>query len=491
MRQSSRDATESKRITAQLAIPALLIVAPAALFYGCLFSHLINLPFYDDYSALLGFLNQMVQAKGAAAKILLLLAAQNNEYKLFFIHGLGWGQVELFGHVSFVPLCVLGDSSVLILAFLLWSIFLRRKRIWPSGLRFLFPPRGCSSQLGYWETLNWAMALVAEPVGTRILSWDNPVPAATDAQGVRRRAAFVCAGNRGFGQRTSATSGGRADPDDATPARPSYGMASALGGMYRSLRLPLQFDVVTGTVSRLGIFHPGTLSPRLLDRLYWKRGRNRRLITHQRLDVPDVGQHSPAVFRLAGMARICPQKRAGFLFSSFSASYRGWRGRLRSDFGLMQSASSRYAIYGALLVILAWTAVTEEFLLHRSEPLLNNGPYLAMTMAAVLVALWMDEIGYLKLAGREVDAVKWMKAFEHPGSPGSSEGPMAEYPQQSAATVASRQEARVILKESMHARRLRAAQVLTGRNEEILRGKARQLLLERVPAGSPRNRDSA
>ena len=162
-----------------------------------------------------------------------------------------------------------------------------------------------------------------------------------------------------------------------------------------------------------------------------------------------LGSRSPAVFRLAGMARIFPQKRGRFLFSAFSASYRGWRGG--AAFRLWADAKRIFAVRHLRRATRDSGVDCRDggFLRHKSEPLLNNGPYLAMTMATVLFALWMDEIGYLKLAGREVDAVKWMEAFEHPGSPGSSEGPMAEYPQQSAATVASRLEARVILKESM------------------------------------------
>ena len=64
----------------------------------------------------------------------------------------------LLGHVNFVPLCVLGDSSVLVLAFLLWLIFLPEEKDLGKRLAFFIPAAWMLFQLGYWETLNWAMA---------------------------------------------------------------------------------------------------------------------------------------------------------------------------------------------------------------------------------------------------------------------------------------------------------------------------------------------
>ena len=449
MRQRLRDATESKRITARLAIPALLVVAPGALFYGCLFSHLIDLPFYDDYSAQLGFLNQMVQAKGMAAKIVLLLAAQNNEYKLFFIHSLGWGQVVLLGHVNFVPLCVLGDSSVLVLAFLLWTIFLPEEKDLAKRLAFFIPAAWMLFQLGYWETLNWAMAslqnlwVIVFSLGT-IQCLLRPTRKAY-ASGLLLYALAIGTSGNGL-------------------------LLLPVGVLILATRR--QLARVAGWLA-LSVVCIAAYAYRynLMSSQAPSRGSVFSTLAHFRPDYSIAFIGNAAAIAGSSLISVWMCLTLGSVLLLFFG-WLGWRGYvrrnapvsysvlfllltavgvagLRSDFGLMQSASSRYAIYGALLVILAWTAVTEEFLQHRSEPLLNNGPYLAMTMAAVLFALWMDEIGYLKLAGREADAVRWMEAFEHPGSPGSSEGPMAEYQQQSAATVASRLEARVILKESM------------------------------------------
>jgi hypothetical protein len=47
---------------------ALFVALPAVIFYAILFRQLINLPFLDDYDAVLGFLNRMAELHGLAAK---------------------------------------------------------------------------------------------------------------------------------------------------------------------------------------------------------------------------------------------------------------------------------------------------------------------------------------------------------------------------------------------------------------------------------------
>ncbi len=100
----------------------------------------------------------MVQFKGAAAKFCFFLADQHNEYKLFFGQGVAWAQFALLGHVSFVQLCVLGDSAVLVLALLLWSMFLPDEKDLARRLAYFVPVAWLLFQLEYCETLNWAMA---------------------------------------------------------------------------------------------------------------------------------------------------------------------------------------------------------------------------------------------------------------------------------------------------------------------------------------------
>ena len=73
---------------------------------------------------------------------------------------------------------------------------------------------------------------------------------------------------------------------------------------------------------------------------------------------------------------------------------------LRSDLGVVQSLGSRYAIYSALFLIFAWFAIVEEFLQHDNVPLLRNHILMVAIAGAVLFSLSMDALGWLTLAGR-------------------------------------------------------------------------------------------
>ena len=66
--------------------------------------------------------------------------------------------LRLLGHVNFAQLCVLGDSAVLVLAFILWSMFLPGHKDLARRLALFVPVAWLLFQLVYWETLNWALA---------------------------------------------------------------------------------------------------------------------------------------------------------------------------------------------------------------------------------------------------------------------------------------------------------------------------------------------
>jgi hypothetical protein len=79
------------RLEPKTLLGAALVALPAILFYAILFQVALNVPFHDDYEALLDFLNQMTERWGPLGKDpLFFFAAQFNEYKLFLGHGLAW-----------------------------------------------------------------------------------------------------------------------------------------------------------------------------------------------------------------------------------------------------------------------------------------------------------------------------------------------------------------------------------------------------------------
>jgi hypothetical protein len=90
----------SPRLGPKVLVAALLISLPAILFYGILFRMAMNIPMFDDYEALLDFLNHIAELKSASARVSYFLAAQFNEYKLFFGHAVAWLQFAFLGHTD-------------------------------------------------------------------------------------------------------------------------------------------------------------------------------------------------------------------------------------------------------------------------------------------------------------------------------------------------------------------------------------------------------
>jgi hypothetical protein len=133
----------------------VLLVLPALIFYGLLFRNIIDLPFGDDYE-ILDFLNHLRGLHGAGTKLLYVLTAQHNEYKLIFGHSIFTLQYLLLGRVSFSGLCVIGDAAVLFLALVLWKMFLPSQANLSVRLALFVPVSWLLFQLSYGETLNWA-----------------------------------------------------------------------------------------------------------------------------------------------------------------------------------------------------------------------------------------------------------------------------------------------------------------------------------------------
>jgi hypothetical protein len=442
-------AKPGKQSVAGMGIPALLIALPALLFYGILFRQLVDLPLMDDYYALLRFLNQAVQQREAAAKFWFFLAAQHNEYKLFLVHALAWAQFALLGHVNFAQLSVLGNSAVLALALVLWRMFLPGLQDAARRLALFVPAAWLLFQLEYWETLDWAMASLQNLWVIAFSLWAiccllrpsrrayagalvlYTLAVATLANGflllpvgilillARRQlarvagwlvASAVCTAAYAFHYNVmSSQSTSHGSVFSALPhLRPDYAIAFAgnAGAIAGPSPISAGICLTLGTV--------------LLLLFGWLARR--------------------------GYARRNPAVAYSVLFLLLTAL--GVAG-LRSDFGLIQSLAPRYTIYGALLLIFEWTAFAEEFLQHRDEPLLSNGPYLAVALAAVVFSLCTDRIGALDLAWRGHEAIKGMAAFEHPARPGATDGPVLRYDWDNEFLATLRQQARGILNESI------------------------------------------
>jgi hypothetical protein len=438
-----------KRSVAGIAIPSLLIALPAALFYGILLKSLVNLPIQDDYDAILHFLNQMAQVKGTGARFWYFLAAQHNEYKLFFVHGIAWTQYALLGHVNFIQLCVLGDSAVLVLALVLWSMFLPGEKDLAKRLAYFVPVSWLLFQLEYFETLNWAMASLQN-------LW--AIVFSLGAIGcVLRPTRKAYAGALLLYAMAIATSGNGflLLPVGLLVLAARRQLARAAGWL-----------AATGACIAAYAYHYNTMSSQSP-----RHGSIFAALLRLRPDyaIAFLGNAGAIDGGTSASARICPVLGTILLVLFGWLAWRGYIRRnpavsccvlfllltavgvagLRSDFGPMQSLTSRYTIYGVLLLIFAWAAIAEEFLQHRKETLLNNGPYLAMVFASVVFGLCADEIGSMNLTRRKNELAMGMALFERPLAPGSTEGPVPVSAYDKLMLGSLNQRVRVILSESM------------------------------------------
>jgi hypothetical protein len=428
-----------------LAVPLLLVALPAILFYTVLLRNVLDIPILDDYDALLDFLNQLVPLNGISAKASYFLAAQHNEYKLYFVNGIAWLQVALLGHIDFRVLSAIGDGFVLLLAILLWKMFLPHHKDLAVRLTLFIPVSWLLFQLQYFETLNWAMAAL-QNIPILVFSLGAIYLLVKETREAFFGAVIffilaVAASGNGF-------------------LLIPVGLLILMVNR-RYLRFAAWLVVAGGCVA-VYVYHYNVLSS--------QTGPHRSVFSAFHPLAPAY------VLAFIGSAASFPFKWGSLLLGAmlclffFYLARRGYIRRnplvaycvlfllltavgvagIRSDFGISQALNSRYTIYSALLVIFAWFAIVEEVLQDRHAPFLSNNAFLGAVAIAVLFSLSMDGLGSMQIAGRYRKLIEAMSAFEHPASEGSTVGPAPMLPGSNgiAITIEFNRRIRPILAES-------------------------------------------
>jgi hypothetical protein len=132
-------------------------LVPIVISFAVLAYEYRAVPIFDDYQAIVYFALQLRSLHGLLAKLLYIVAAQHDEYKLIFEHGIVAAQVALLGRLSFGFLIWCGNLLLLAIGWLLWlNAF---PRTWNLRTRLLlFIPVSCLLfQLNYVENQDWAM----------------------------------------------------------------------------------------------------------------------------------------------------------------------------------------------------------------------------------------------------------------------------------------------------------------------------------------------
>lgn len=424
---------------------AFVVVMPAVIFYSILFRQVVNLPFLDDYDAVLGFLNHMAELRGVSEKLLFFLTARHNEYKLFFADGLVWLQAALLGRVNFKILCAAGNGFVLLLAILLWKMFLPGYKDIAAKLILFLPVSWLIFQLQYVETLNWAdpslqyLPALVFSLGTIYLLMQLT------------RRAYYCA----------------VACLVLTIASSANGMIMvAIGALILARRDQYKRAViwllVSGGCVAAYAYHYNLSAERpthhsIFTTLIHARPLYLLTLMGNATAPPFFGQvllvselYCPLLalvlcaFYIAMAQRGYFRRNAlvGYCVLYLLLTELGITG-LRSELGIAESLSSRYGMYSLLLLIFAWFAIVEEHLLSANGTVRKRG-VAGVIAVAILFSAGMDVLGWRYLADRDRALVQGMTAFEH-----SSAGPVLPMPGQSTSMDEFDKHAPAILEESI------------------------------------------
>lgn len=132
-------------------------LAPILAVYTLLFREMRNAPMFDDYQAIVSFALIFRQLPNLGSKLLFIVAAQHDEYKLIFEHMILAAQLALTGRISFTFLIVLGNLLLLGILWLLWKHYFAEEKNLARRILLFAPICYLIFQLNYVENLDWAM----------------------------------------------------------------------------------------------------------------------------------------------------------------------------------------------------------------------------------------------------------------------------------------------------------------------------------------------
>jgi hypothetical protein len=139
------------------------IILTISVYYGTMYFFSYNMPYNDDYEAILGFMNQYVDAKDMMSRLQLIFS-QHHEHRIGLTHIITLLQYKITGSVSFVIINTIGNMALLVIYF----IFL--KMIQQPGASNSISDHGLLSMVTSFLLFNfsffilttWAMASTAQ-----------------------------------------------------------------------------------------------------------------------------------------------------------------------------------------------------------------------------------------------------------------------------------------------------------------------------------------
>lgn len=129
-----------------------LTVSVFLLYFWTIIRYSANVPYWDDYQAVLLFINDFFSAN-ANDKISLLFS-QHNEHRIVFNRVVQIFLYKIFGRVDFIHLIILGNIGWVLTIYLLWH-YCKGKNI---SYAMFFPVVVFMLSFSHYELMTWGMA---------------------------------------------------------------------------------------------------------------------------------------------------------------------------------------------------------------------------------------------------------------------------------------------------------------------------------------------
>lgn len=391
----------------RLALPLFLVAVPAIAFYVISTWTAVNLPLWDDYDAGLAYLNHLITLPGLWGKVVLMLTSQHNEYKLLYVNVLFWGLHALFGKINFVVMSVLGNLQAIPVALSLWLVFRPKRDDLHTKLLLFLPSAYLWFLLNYAETVNWGVdAFQTMPVVALAFFCVYLLLRPT-------RTALVWAIVCMIGSIASSANGFLLAPIGAWI-------------LFRQRRFSALWLWLVVTALSIGgyfyryevIHYPPpphhSLPGKILIRVEYFLAFLGNALGERFIPCALLGI-ALCIFWFWMWRRGYLHRRPALTYCLlFIALTTAMVSAGRADLGLMTSMSSRYRLYGDIMLIFTWQAVAEEFIDQRGAAVLRNPLFRWASALAILFAIGSDIYGYRYLHDRKLFQQRGMYAFEHP-----------------------------------------------------------------------------
>ncbi len=429
-------------------LAAALVLLPLLPFYAILLRYGVNIPLEDDYDAILNFLDRLHQLHPGLPRLVYVLTAQHNEYKLVFLHGLVWLQASALHHIDFRLTCFLGNITVVFIGLLLWKMFLPTEPDLRRRLLLYLPVSLLLFQLNYVGTLDWAMTSLQHLPGmlfslAALYFLVQKTPTSYTAALLALVLAIAASGNGFF----LVPIGLLALLLDRRYLRAAGWLAASAvciaGYAYRYVTPP-----PPGVSAQNAARHVSLLTSVLHVKPLYFLAFVGSAAAYPRFLSYFLGLALLACFVWAlrlGYFRANPLVCYCVLFLLITAA---GVTVLRSSLDFKTFMSSRYRIHCDLMLIFVWFFYVERFLQHHVASLRHNRVFVSVLSLCCLFAVLQDAYGFYVVHKRAAIANEGMALYEHP-QPGQPAGPVLPLPDEPPARQAWESNAHRILDRSI------------------------------------------